>query len=153
MSRIPEGRLCDNCGGVIEDDGFCSWHGALDPDKETPKWMCDDCTAHYRGNGQPPFPFLVDKPPMDRNKIELELDKVRGAIRNMGSIQNIIGHDVGWANRDLDVTLDWKESKPVYQALIKVLEAKIERIAQLIKQEQIKQLEHLRELERTGQLS
>ncbi len=109
---------CEKCSNVIEHDGFCSWHGQI-----FEMWLCDDCVHELRSRG---VNLGITRPALTLDQIESALGGLELAIKNMGMINVVTGQDAAMGNRDVNVFLDFRESKQVYQLLTDILRAKLD---------------------------
>ena len=123
-ARLPEKpkepgdpQRCAVCKKTLEVDGFCSWHGPLDE-----MWLCD---AHVhelrmRGNND-----ARPKAPMTREAVEHAIRVTEGALMNMAMIDAIAARDASGASRGFELSLTYKQSKPIIKAILEVLKVKL----------------------------
>jgi hypothetical protein len=109
---------CERCTGVIEDDGFCSWHGQI-----FEQWLCDDCVHELRARGNN---LGIVRPTRTLAQIEVSLRTLELAIKNMAMVDVVTGQDASMANRDIIAYLDFRESKQVYRLLAEILRSKLD---------------------------
>lgn len=122
-ARIPEKPLdpgdsqrCAVCKKPIEPDGFCSWHGPLNE-----VWLCDDHVHEVRTRGQE----LRPKQPMTREQVENAIAITEGALKNMAMIDAIAARDASGASRGFELSLTYKQSRPIIRAILEVLRVKL----------------------------
>jgi hypothetical protein len=108
---------CAVCGRPVEDDGFCATQGAFHE-----RWLCDQHVHEMRGAGQ--SPLIPNRPPMTRKDIEAAISRVKGAIDNLGFIFKVDAMDSSGASRGFDIPLTFRQSRPIFKTILKVLELK-----------------------------
>ena len=111
-----EPHRCAACNKQIEADGFCAWHGPL-----LEQWLCDEHVHELRMRGQEIRP----KQPMTREAVETAIAITEGALRNMAMIDAIAARDASGANRGFELSLTWKQSRPIVKAILDVLKVKM----------------------------
>ena len=109
-------HCCAICGKQIEADGFCAWHGPL-----LERWLCDEHVHELRLSGQEVRP----KQPMTREAVETAIAITDGALRNMAMIDEIKARDASGATRGFELSLTWKQSRPIVRAILDVLKVKL----------------------------
>jgi hypothetical protein len=107
---------CVTCNKQIEADGFCSWHGPLHE-----QWLCDDHVHELRSRGQE----LRPKQPMTREAVETAIAITEGALRNMAMIDEIKARDASCCTRGFELSLTWRQSRPIIKAILDVLKVKL----------------------------
>jgi hypothetical protein len=121
-AKLPEGPVIGNphqcavCQKEIESDGFCSWHGPLQE-----QWLCDDHVQDTRLRGQEVKP----KSPMNREAVEHAIATMEGALRNMAMIDAVSARDASGASRGFELSLTYKQSRPIIRAILDVLRLKL----------------------------
>lgn len=121
-AKLPEGPVagdphqCAMCKKPIEADGFCSWHGPVQE-----QWLCDDHVHEIRMRGQEVRP----KSPMTREAVENAIAITEGALRNMAMIDAITARDASGASRGFELSLTYKQSRPIIKAILDVLRLKL----------------------------
>ena len=121
-AKLPEGPVigdvnqCAVCKKPIEADGFCSWHGPIQE-----QWLCDDHVHEIRSRGQE----LRQKDPMTREAVENAIAITEGALRNMAMIDAIMARDASGASRGFELSLTYKQSRPIIKAILDVLRLKL----------------------------
>lgn len=107
---------CAVCKKEIEPDGFCSWHGPL-----LEQWLCDTHVHELRTRGQE----LRLKDPMTREAVEHAIGTMELALKNMAMIDAVSARDASGANRGFELSLTWKQSRPIIKAILDVLKLKL----------------------------
>ena len=121
-AKLPEGptagnpHQCAMCKKPIEADGFCSWHGPIQE-----QWLCDEHVHDIRMRGQE----LRPKDPMTREAVENAIAITEGALRNMAMIDAILARDASGASRGFELSLTYKQSRPIIKAILDVLRLKL----------------------------
>lgn len=121
-ARLPEKpkevdpQHCAVCKKDIEPEGFCSWHGPVQE-----QWLCDDHVHQARLHGQEIRP----KAPMTREAVETAISITEGALRNMAMIDQITARDASGASRGFELSLTYKQSRPIIKAILDVLRLKL----------------------------
>lgn len=113
---IWDASECAVCKKPIEADGFCSWHGPLQE-----QWLCDNHVHEMRTRGQE----LRPKQPMTRDQVEHAIQTMETAIRNMAMIDGIAARDASGASRGFELSLTWRQSRPIIRAILEVLKVKL----------------------------
>ena len=108
---------CTVCSNQIEADGFCAWHGPLEG-----MWLCDAHVHELRVRGNQ---HAAPKTPMTREAVEHAIRTTEGAIMNMAMIDAIAARDASGANRGFELSLTWKQSRPIVKAILDVLKVKL----------------------------
>src|SRR5271166_1353174 len=108
---------CAVCSKQIEEDGFCAWHGPLEN-----RWLCNDHVHELRMRGNQDAP---PKSPMTREAVELAIRTTEGALMNLAMIDAIAARDASGATRGFELSLTWKQSRPIIKAILEVLKIKI----------------------------
>lgn len=114
--QVGDPHHCAVCRKPIEADGFCSWHGPLQE-----QWLCDDHVHELRSRGQE----LRPKQPMTREAVEHAILTMEAALRNMAMIDAIAARDASGANRGFELSLTYKQSRPIIRAIMEVLNVKL----------------------------
>jgi len=107
---------CAVCKKPIEADGFCSWHGPLEE-----QWLCDDHVHEMRTRGQ----YLQPKQQMTREAVEHAITTMELAIKNMAMIDAVAARDASGASRGFELSLTYKQSRPIIKAILEVLRLKL----------------------------
>lgn len=114
--EIGDPHQCAVCKKPIEADGFCSWHGPL-----LEQWLCDNHVHEIRLRGQE----IRSKAPMTREAVETSIAITERALLNMAMIDAITAHDASGANRGFELSLTWRQSRPIIRAILDVLKVKL----------------------------
>ena len=118
----PEERgsieACAVCGKPIEQDGFCATTGPY-----FERWLCDQHVHEFRGQAQAPQ-VRVNRS-MNYDDVQLAIAQTKGALANLGFISKIEAMDSSGASRGFELALTFKQSRPIFAALLKVLELKL----------------------------
>lgn len=114
--EVGSPHQCAVCKKPIESDGFCSWHGPLQE-----QWLCDNHVHEMRTRGQE----LRPKIPMTREQVEHAIQTMETAIRNMAMIDAIAARDASGASRGFELSLTWRQSRPIIKAILEVLKVKL----------------------------
>jgi hypothetical protein len=123
-ARLPEKpkdpgspHQCAVCKREIESDGFCAWHGPLEQ-----MWLCDAHVHELRMRGNRDAP---PKTPMTREAVEHAICTTEGALMNMAMIDAIAARDASGASRGFELSLTYKQSRPIIKAILDVLKVKL----------------------------
>jgi hypothetical protein len=108
---------CAVCSKQIEADGFCAWHGPLED-----MWLCDVHVHELRMRGNQ---HAAPKASMTREAVETAIAITEGALKNMAMIDAIAARDASGASRGFDLSLTWKQSRPIVKAILDVLKIKL----------------------------
>jgi hypothetical protein len=122
-ARLPEKpenpgskERCAMCGGPIEPDGFCFEFGPI-----AERWLCDQHVHEFRATGQ----HLPLRPPMTRLEIEHAIQVVNYALKNLAMIDKIEARDSSGASRGIEVSMTFKQSRPILKAMLEMLKLKV----------------------------
>lgn len=107
---------CAVCKKEIETDGFCSWHGPF-----LEQWLCDDHVHELRTRGQE----LRPKEPMTRDQVVHAMSTMEGALKNMAMIDGVAARDASGASRGFELSLTYRQSRPIIKAILDVLTVKL----------------------------
>lgn len=114
--EVGDPHHCAVCRKTIEPDGFCAWHGPL-----LEQWLCDTHVHELRMRGQE----LRPKEPMTREKVEHAIGTMELALKNMAMIDGVSALDASGAWRGFELSLTWKQSRPIIKAILEVLKIKL----------------------------